>query len=711
MTTRAALVAVIAGLVSAGSALPASTQQPRPQQAPVFRTTTELIEVDVVVVDKVGRPVHGLTRGDFILRDRKRPQAIETFTEVQREIERAAELSPLPPETRMDVASNTSAKAGRLVVMVLDDLHVWRGRANTVKDIARKVVTDLGPASSMALIQTGGEHGVEVTDDRSRLLASIDNFRGRRPTRRPLGVCDPIAIPRDPETATASNLDPGCEIQELNANRSLYRALEDAARILGGGDKRRKAFILVSENVAKDISGLFDGGEQIANIVSGGGQVAAPAYEWQLLNTMNAMRRGNVATYAIDPRGEVTSQELMEECFPPAGGIGADPCVGTIGLGDLPDWTAWVRQAQHGLEIVAEETGGFAVVNTDDFTSGISRIISDLDNYYLLGFYTDDVKSKGYRQIDVEVRGRPDLTLRYRQGYQIAGASGPPEETDELARLIGGALPKDDLPLRLHAVPMPTGGRDAQVALALEITVPTMALAERDSDRLLDDIRYGIFAIDLKGAKVKEHTGSGAKVALRPRQGLAVVPDKVTYEIVSELRLPPGQYQLRASATSDRLSAGGSVYLSFEVPDFTKPGLMLTEVLLAYADGPHVPIARDLPIVTTRRAGVALPPQPPRALPFDPTLDRVFAAGDTLRLFFKAVRRGATPLTATVSALTPGGAVVITFDRALGIAHQPTLDIQLPLAQLAPGAYRLRVRVTDGTTSATREIGIAIRER
>src|SRR6185436_21070888 len=167
-----------------------------------------------------------------------------------------------------DVAVNTSAKAGRLVVLVLDDLHVWKGRADTVKNIARKIVNDLGPESSMALIQTGGEHGVEVTDDRSRLLGGIETFVGRRSTRRPLEVCEPVPTLRDPEFATAQNYEPGCEIQDVNANRGLNRALEDAARILGAGDKRRKAFILVSENVAKDISGLFDGGPEIAGIVN-----------------------------------------------------------------------------------------------------------------------------------------------------------------------------------------------------------------------------------------------------------------------------------------------------------------------------------------------------------------------------------------------------------------------------------------------------------
>jgi VWFA-related protein len=717
------------GLISAvATTIAVAAQQPT-QKPPVFRTNTELVEIDVVVIDKDGKRVHGLTKDDFVLKDRKKPQRIETFTEVQREIEREKELPPLPPETRVDVAVNTSAKAGRLVVMLLDDLHTWKGRADRVKDIAREIVDRLGPESSMALIQTGGEHGVEVTDDRSRLLASIDTFIGRRPTRRPLEVCNPVG--KYAGTGDSGGIpDGGCDPQELNANRGLLRALEDAARILGAGDKRRKAFILVSENIAKDISGIFDGGREIPDVTNWSEWRPAQAFDYQMLNTMNAMRRGNVATYSIDPRGLITPQKLMEECFPPAPGalgIGSDPCIGDEGTGPdwkPTDWNSWVRKAQHGLEVMSGETGGFAVVNTDDFTGGIAEIISDLDNNYLLGFYPTDM-GKGYRQIDVEVKGRPDVTLRYRQGYQIEGAPQPPRQTDELARLIGGALPTNDLPLRLHAIPMPapeTGpaaSRVPKVAVALELTVPTQSMKTADTDRLLDDIRYGLYAIDLKGAKVRERTGSGAKVALRPRPGLAVVPDKVTYEIVSELQLSPGQYQLRASATSNKLAAGGSVYLSFDVPDFSTAELLLTDLVIAYADGPHVPIARDEP----RRAPAVSRPAPtstavvPAAqlqaasplLPFEPTLDRIFAPRDTLRLFFKAVQSQASPVKATVSALTTDDVVVLTFDRSLALARQASLDVTLPLAQLTPGAYRLRVDVSNGAMSDRREIGFVVK--
>ncbi len=299
MTTRVVHATVI-GAVCAAAGLAAQAQAPR-QQPPVFRTNTELVEIDVVVIDKSGERVHGLTKDDFILRDRRQPQSIETFTEVRRDVERLVEGPRIPSTIRVDVASNTSAQSGRLVVLVLDDLHVFQGRTDTVKDIARKIVTDLGAESSMALIQTGGEHSTEVTNDRTRLLESIDRFKGRRPVRRPLEACDPVPIKRDAENPEV--FDPGCDIQDVNANRGLYQSLEDAAQILGRSDRRRKAFILVSEHVAKDISGLFDGGEQIPGAPINQTSVGpASAHDYALLDKMNRMLRGNVTTYAVDAR-------------------------------------------------------------------------------------------------------------------------------------------------------------------------------------------------------------------------------------------------------------------------------------------------------------------------------------------------------------------------------------------------------------------------
>lgn len=733
MTARVLLAGVVGASLCA--AVLTAAQAPQRPQAPVFRTNTELVEIDVVVVDKSGEPVQGLTRDDFILHDRKKPQAIETFLEVRRDLERVRESDRLPAGVRPDVASNSSAQAGRLVVLVLDDLHVWQGRTNTVKEIARKIVADLGPDSSMALLQTGRDHSTEVTSDRTRLLEAIDKFGGRRSFRRPLLACDPQPLPpKDAATVVAWDIPSGCNTEEVSANFGLYNTLEDAAKILGRGDQRRKAFILVSENLAKNLSGMFDGGTQSpdAPLDSSGYAASAdpldlsrpgpvPRLDWAIINMMRAFREGNVATYAIDPRGEVTSEELELECHPsppaPPGGK-TDPCI------DPFAWRSWIRMGQDGLSEIAEETGGFAIVNTDDFTGGIGRILNDLDNYYLLGFHTPDLTTKGYRPVDVEVKGRPDLTLRYRRGYQIQldddGSEAKPGR-EPLSSLIETALPASDFPMRLHALSVPASGNRSRVSISLELTLPTRAMAGESSERLLDDIRYGVFAVDLKGQKIRESIGSGARIALRPRQGLAALPDHVTYQLALELELPAGRYQLRAAAISDKLGAGGSVFLPVDVPDFSKQDLAMTDLLVAYADGPHVPVARDfrsaLPVgaLTTRGAApaprgvsTALPAvERPRPLPFDPTLDRVFQASDVLRLFFRTVAKSRNPLTATISALDPYGATVVTFDRP--VAGDGTLDLRLPLAQLTPGGYRLQVVVTDGTRTVTKEIAFAVR--
>src|ERR1043165_497076 len=82
------------------------------QQQPTFRSKTELIIVDAVVVDKDGNAVRGLKASDFTLTDRKKPQRIETFEEVSHERPKDAIGAPaLPVSLKLDVVSNTTVQA------------------------------------------------------------------------------------------------------------------------------------------------------------------------------------------------------------------------------------------------------------------------------------------------------------------------------------------------------------------------------------------------------------------------------------------------------------------------------------------------------------------------------------------------------------------------------------------------------------------------
>jgi VWFA-related protein len=691
-----------------------------PQQ-PVFRATVELIQVDVVVRDRDGNPVRGLTADDFVILDRRKPQAVATFKEIRRDDRRTAEPARVfPPSLKLDVASNQTAKSERLVVLVLDDLHAYRGRDETVKTVARQVVESLGPQSTMALVMTSGKNNVDVTEDRARLLDAIEKFKGNRAERRPMTA---------PDNRRASDLN---ILQMFDANMQLYNALRNGARVLAGNDGRRKAFVLISENIAKDLTGVFElraprGDPPIdasEYFLSGNAEVLAavptpePAYhDLAILDMMDAMRRGNVATYAIDPRGHVSSQDLLRECTP-GFGFADDPCLG----GTLPAWNAYVRQAQQGLEIMSAASGGFAVVNTNDFTAGVGRIMADLDNYYLLGFYPDDLKSKGYRRLEVQVKGRPDVTLRYRRGYELGREAVENKQVEPIFALSTGALPATDLPLRLHAVAMPGSGDTARVPIALEVTVPRKEVQESDAS-VQDDIRVGVLVVDMNGVKVKQQVGRGGRMVLRPRDPSLPPPESVTYQIGLALDLKPGRYQLRASAMSTKVGMGGSVFLPIDVPDYSKTRLALSGLVVGYAGGARIPVlaseakspgrARPMP---PGRSGPSPPAaagrtqQMPGGLPFPPSLDREFRTTDDVALYFEVMRKDhARQIDASVAAVDGNDRIVRRYSQTLPPGATGRVTFRVPLSELGPGAFRLRVTASDGINEGANEIGIVVK--
>lgn len=674
--------------------MPAGMLLAQQQQPPVFRGRADLVQVDVAVVDKDGRPVHGLTKDDFTVLDRRTPQTIAFFEAFRFDAEKAAAASvAFPPTLRKDFTSNQTARASRLVVMVIDDLHLYKNRTERTKQIGRDVVRDLGPASSMAVLFTSGDRSVEVTEDAGALAGAIDRLEGRRPYPRPLPVVD----------------QRGGDLQIFNDNMALLRTLKEAARALAGGQQRRKAFVLVSEWFARDLSGLFDvmapagappeGGAAYVsgNLEAFAGLKPDPDHTiYELIDAMDAFRRSNVAVYAIDPRGEVTAQELMQECHPSFSVD--DPCL-------AEGWGNWVRQAQRGVALTATASGGFAITDSDDFTGGLARIVQDLDQYYVLGFYPSAPEGKGYRQIEVRVN-RPGVTLRYRRGY-VGGSSTPaPKNADPLAELAAGALPATDLPLRLSATARPVAPGEGKAAIARGRRPPDpraarlwialeVALTRRDIARpdgtLGDSLRYTVFAVNLKTKKVAAQFTNTAQLssAQLPK---APVGDAVAFVIPIEMLLPAGEYQLRASATSTRLERGGSVYLTIDVPDFSAAPLAIGGLLIGTGGPQRVPMAATSV-----------------SLPFTPSVDREFQTADTLRIYFDVVARRAAAMSARVEVRDAGGRLVKGTTLPVAATDRGHVDLQLPLAGMPPGAYVLRVSVSDPANTAYRETGILIR--
>jgi hypothetical protein len=346
------------------------------------------------------------------------------------------------------------------------------------------------------------------------------------------------------------------------------------------------------------------------------------------------------------------------------------------------------------LKDAADASGGF-VMNAADFDRDLPRLIDDLDHYYLIGFYPDDVSDRAFHPIDVRVK-RPGLTVRYRRGYQ-PGETPKPRNAEALARLSEGVLPIADLALRLTATPMPGAGKETpRSAIALEVHTPRASLADADG-HLRDVLRYEVWAIDVRKKKAVRSIAREARLDLDPAEAAASASDPLAYQVHTALALSPGRYQLRASARSAKAGTGGSVFLELEVPDFTRAPAV-GAILLGYASGPRVPIVRG---------GLAV-----ALLPVAPTLDREFLRTDLLRVVCDVGKGSASGAEVTLDLLRGSGEHVRRLNSGRDeLTASSRIDTTLSLGDLAPGGYRLRVTATDGASAATAEAGLIVRER
>jgi VWFA-related protein len=352
--------------------LGAAVQAQQTKPGATFRTDTDLVEVDVRVFDRGGKFVTDLRKEDFRILEDGRPQDITNLTlfDNSSDSERGQGLD----------AQGTN----RFYIIVLDDLHTHPLRAAAARSIARQFVEAwLSDTDRAAVVVTsGGRPYQDITSNRRALLTAIDGFRGRRVAPAPPAVTGGPGAGPGPTFALLEN-----EERATNA-RSMLRTLRTLSEWLPGLDGRRKAIILISEGIDYDLA-QFD--DRFASAILQDSQ-----------DTAAAAIRNNVGIYAIDPRGLPTGRR------------------GTIkpaGVADEDYFSTATVRAHQGLYALAEETGGFALLKSNDVAPVFDRIVSDNSRYYLLGYSASPATgSAKYRRIEVQVN-RPDIRVRARPGY------------------------------------------------------------------------------------------------------------------------------------------------------------------------------------------------------------------------------------------------------------------------------------------------------
>jgi VWFA-related protein len=122
----------------------------------------------------------------------------------------------------------------------------------------------------------------------------------------------------------------------------------------------------------------------------------------ELAELTRAANRANASFYTIDPRGLVAGPDMDDE------GISTQ------------DWNEFVRESQDSLRVLAEETGGFAIVNQNDFSKGLKRIDNETSDYYVIGYYSKNPDPlKRTRRIEISVQRDGARVTHSRTSYTL----------------------------------------------------------------------------------------------------------------------------------------------------------------------------------------------------------------------------------------------------------------------------------------------------
>ena len=707
---RIPVAGLLGSLCAVTLAAQAPPQAPPDTPPPTFQIEVNYVEVDAVITDAQGNAVTDLTVDDFEVLEDGEPQDVATFSIVNIPIERPERPLFAEAPIEPDVQNNTSAE-GRIYMIVLDDLHTGFTRTPRVKQALRTFIEEnLGSNDLAAVAYTSGRStaGQDFTNNRRLLLAAIDRFSGRNLRSEALEIADALNRrrafdstlygPGNPPDNYLRGLptDP-LEFERAQNARNTLGVVRQLAEFMESIRGRRKAMLLVSEGISYNIYNVFN--NTSANLVMGQANDAAAAAS-----------RGNVAIYAIDPRGLTAFEDAIDA--PP---LPSDVTPSQFSVVTALQDSRWL--SQQSLRVLADETGGFAAVSSNDFSSAFDRIVRENSVYYLLGYYPSNDRRDGrFRRLEVRVK-RPGLQVRARRGYVAPRGRAPEPEPVAVSAdgeslspasvsALSSPIPISGVPLTLFAAAYKGTAPNASVALALEMSADRFTF-EESNGTFNDRVEVGFTSIDRDGT-VRGGNRHLLTLELKP-ETLAITRQR-GLRVVSEITLPPGIYQLRAVVTDEGGNLSGSVLYDLEVPDFYGAGLSMSGVSLTAASERAVPtiMGKD-PLANV--------------LPGPPVTVREFAREDVLALFAEFYENvpGAPQHVVDLSTTVRGSDGLIVFQHReerssadlQGTAGGYGYGLQIPLSDMTPGTYVARVegssRAGDADATVSRELLIRIR--
>jgi VWFA-related protein len=547
-----------------------------PSDDDVVKISTTLIQIDVTVTDKKGNVVKDLKPSEIEIYENGEKQDISNFSFIENAktvTERVEKKQPkdtvvLPPST----IRPESVK--RTIALVVDDLTLSFESVALVRRALRKFVDEqMQEGDLVAIIRTGAGIGAlqQFTNDRRQLYAAIEKLRWNSFGTGRMSTFGPLQPPGAQTKDTMGNEPDKRPEERAERESNEFRESIFAAGTLGAINyivrgmrdlPGRKSIMLLSDGFPLFITnedGFKEGGRVLDNLRS-------------LVDMAN---RASVVIYSLDARGLVFT------------GISAEDDTNgmtTVQLEkEITDRRNYLMDSQDGLRYLAKQTGGLAIVNSNDLAGGIRRILDD-QSYYLVGYIPDDEtfdpRTRRFNKLEVKVNRR-GLKVRYRSGF--FGVSSEKIERpvlsndQKLLRALTSPFAVNDISLRLNAL---FGATEKGPFIRSLVHIRAQDLtftdeADGSKKAVLDILAVGFGDKGLPADQIsKIYT-----ISIKKEAFANIVKNGFVYDFVFPIK-KPGAYQLRIAISDPGSGKVGSANQFVEVPDLKKDRMVMSGVLL-----------------------------------------------------------------------------------------------------------------------------------
>jgi VWFA-related protein len=650
----------------------------------------QLVVETVVVKDKQGKFIPGLTAKDFTITEDGAPQTIR-FCEHQ---DLAAEQAPVAPAapgseqiklykqlTRTQIApeapENSRYKNRRLLALYFDMTAMRPADQMRALSAAEKFLrTQITTVDLVAILRyQGGSVDIlqDFTADRNKLLSILETMivgEGQ-------GSAETIDDASSADTGAAFGQDDS-EFNVFNTDRQLS-ALQTAAKMLSQLNEKKSLI-------------YFASGLRLNGIDN----------QAQLHATVDAAIRAGVSFWPVDARGLVAEAPLGDATQGSPGNSGVYS--GTAAIANTTNF----QQSQDTLYALAGDTGGKALFDNNDLTRGIVQAQESVSDYYVIGYYTSNTARNGhFRRVKITLNQNETAKLDYRQGYYADKEFSRFTTVDKERQLEDALMLEDpitDLSIAMEIDHFQLNRAEYFVPIIIKIPGRELALAKRGgAEHTLIDFVGEIK--DLVGGTTVTNVRDNVNIKLTDATAAELARKPIEYD--TGFTLLPGKYMIKFLARDDETGRIGTYQTNFVIPNLNKEAahIPISSVVLSSQRVDLKDALFNAQKEKDRTKEADVNPLVQNGQKLIPSVTRVFRQNQNMYVYLQAYEQGVAavqPLVAFVSfyheqtKTFETQPIEITSVLNNRLQTMP-LSFSIPLSQIPPGEYDCQISVLNPT--------------